>query len=132
MLTACAKQFYAYALELPIQSIDRFTKPGYLAWPGVGRQRVAVLTADLEKFLQVRLLAILGMFAAELGETALPIRFRSAIDSLGFLRQREKCLSDPVAVGDLSGRNPVVRDDKKTGLLQRLSNRFHRHGTVRR
>ncbi|GIT77661.1 MAG: hypothetical protein Ct9H300mP32_0430 [Verrucomicrobiota bacterium] len=89
MLTACAKQFYAYALELPIQSIDRFTKPGYLAWPGVGRQRVAVLTADLEKFLQVRLLAILGMFAAELGETALPIRFRSAIDSLGFLRSEK-------------------------------------------
>ena len=120
MLAARAEQFHSDALELPIQPADRFTKPGHLAWPGVGRQRVAVLASDLEKFLQVRLRAVLGVFAAELGETALPVRFRPAVGALGLFRQREKCPGDPVAVGDLPGRDPVVRDDKKPGLLQRL------------
>jgi hypothetical protein len=41
---------------------------------------------------------------------------------LGFLRQRKKRFGDSIAFGDLIGRDTVILDDKKTGLLQRLAN----------
>ena len=69
----------------------------------------------------------IALAAAKLAEQAV-----MAGGALGLFRQREKCPGDPVAVGDLPGRDPVVRDDKKPGLLQRLANRLHRHGPVRR
>ena len=125
VFAASAEQRHADALKLPVQPADRLTKRRWLAGPDVGRQGVAPVAADLVKLLQVRLLAVLGVFAPKLGEAALALGFRPVAGQLGFVRQREKGLRDPVAVGDGFGRDAVIRDDKKSGLLQRLTHGSH-------